>query len=122
MLGAGMRQAGILAAGAIYALEHHRSRLSDDHENARLFAGELRSVIEGTTATVQEPETNIVNIDLKATEGTKVIALAKADGVLVGAILPTRLRAVFHLDVGSSDAVHGARLLGRAIQTACGAT
>jgi hypothetical protein len=59
---------------------------------------------------------------LKATEGTTVTALAKSSGVLVGAIVPTRLRAVFHLDVDRNAAVQGARILGRAIQTACGRT
>jgi threonine aldolase len=122
MLGAGMRQSGIIAAAALYALEHHRTRLSDDHENAKLFASELRGLTAGTNVTVPEPETNIVTVDLKATEGTTVTALAKSSGVLVGAIVPTRLRAVFHLDVDRNAAVQGARILGRAIQTACGRT
>jgi threonine aldolase len=120
MLGAGMRQSGILAAAAHHALRHHRARLVDDHENAKLFASELRGVATAPGVTVQEPETNIVNVDLSADAARQAIALAKENGVLVGAILPTRLRAVFHLDVTRDDAATGARTLGRAIQTACG--
>jgi threonine aldolase len=120
MLGAGMRQSGILAAAALYALQHHRSRLAEDHEHARLFAKELRTLADGSRATVQEPETNIVNIDLPAEAARNVTTLAKESGVLVGAILPTRLRAVLHLDVTRAAAIEGARSIGRAIRTALG--
>jgi threonine aldolase len=117
MLGAGMRQAGILAAGALYAVQNHRARLADDHEHAKLFAKELRALMTIAGVTVQDPETNIVNIDLSADAAQKAIVLAKERGVLVGPILPTRLRAVFHLDVGRADALEGARALARAITT-----
>jgi len=70
--------------------------------------------------TVFEPETNIVNIDLSADAGKKVSAAAKDKGVLISAILPTRLRAVFHLDVSQSSALDAARTLGTAIQSECG--
>jgi threonine aldolase len=118
MLGAGMRQAGILAAGALHAVQNHRARLADDHEHARLFAKELRSLVTLAGVAVQEPETNIVNIDLSADAARKAIALAKESGVLVGTILPTRIRAVFHLDVPRSAAVEAARVLARALQAA----
>lgn len=120
MLGAGMRQSGILAAAALFALEHHRKRLPEDHEHARLFAKELRD-FAGAEVNVHEPETNIVNIDMAAEPAKKVVALAKEIGVLVGLIMPTRVRAVFHLDAGRSEAIEGARMLGRAIQAVCGA-
>jgi threonine aldolase len=122
MLGAGMRQSGILAAGALFALQNHRNRLIEDHENAKLFVKELRTIVTATGVTVQEPETNIVNIDVPAEPARRVIVLAKEKGLLVGPILPTRLRAVFHLDVDRAAALEGARILGRCIQTACRAT
>jgi threonine aldolase len=117
MLGAGMRQSGILAAGALYAVQNHRTRLADDHEHARLFAKELRSLVTVAGVGVQEPETNIVNIDLAAEPARKAIALAKENGVLVGTILPTRIRAVFHLDVPRASALEAARTLARALTT-----
>src|SRR5882672_3349343 len=64
MLGAGMRQVGVLAAAALYALGNHRSRLIEDHEHAKLFTRELRGAIENTRASAVDPETNIVNIDV----------------------------------------------------------
>jgi threonine aldolase len=118
MLGAGMRQAGILAAGALHAVQHHRARLADDHEHARLFAKELRSHLSLGGASVQDPETNIVNIDLPAEPAKKAIALAKEQGLLVGLILPTRVRAVFHLDVPRDAALRGAQILARALTDA----
>jgi len=119
MLGAGMRQAGILAAGALYALEHHRARLVEDHEHAKLFAKELRAQAPASVH-VQEPETNVVNIDSTAEVTQKTIVVAKENGVLVGAIHTTRLRAVFHLDVSRASALEGARALARALTAACG--
>jgi threonine aldolase len=119
MLGAGMRQAGILAAGALYAVQHHRARLADDHEHAKLFAKELRGLLSSAAVTVQDPETNIVNIDLPAGPAAKAIALAKEKGVLVGTILPTRIRAVFHLDIARPSALDAARTLARALEVAC---
>jgi len=119
MLGAGMRQSGILAAAALHAIHNHRGRLPDDHEHAKLFALELRACTTTGSVVVQEPETNIVNVDMRADVARKVIALGKENGVLVGSILPTRVRAVFHLDVSRDGAIAGARALGRAIQATC---
>jgi threonine aldolase len=119
MLGAGMRQVGILAAAALYAIGNHRSRLTEDHEHAKLFARELRGSTDIKDVTVAEPETNIVNIDLPEALAQEVVSTAKENGVLVGAILPTRLRAVFHLDVNREGALGAARALAQAIQVAC---
>jgi threonine aldolase len=112
-----MRQSGILAAGALYAVQNHRGRLADDHEHAKLFANELRALLTVAGVTVQEPETNIVNIDLPAEPARRAILLAKERGVLVGPMLATRLRAVFHLDVTRAAALEGARTLARALET-----
>jgi threonine aldolase len=121
MLGAGMRQAGILAAGALYAVAHHRDRLAEDHEHARIFAQKLRAGIDAPEVTVAAPETNIVSIDLPAKTADVAIAKAKENGLLLGTIFPTRLRAVFHLDVSRAEAEKAAETLARALKAACAA-
>jgi threonine aldolase len=97
-LGGGMRQVGILAAAALYALDHHVDRLPEDHRRARRLA-ELANDVPGLRAT--EPETNIVMIDIEIPgldAGTAAARLA-AEGVLLVPFGPSRLRAVTHLDV-----------------------
>lgn len=95
-LGGGMRQAGILAAAGLWALDHNLARLGEDHENAILLASRLRASGLGA----QEPETNLVFVDLPG--GIGAVALAarlKEKGVLVGNDGERRLRLVTHLDV-----------------------
>jgi threonine aldolase len=113
-LGGGMRQAGILAAGALHALAHHRARIAEDHANARVFAG----IIAGREGIHVEPaaiETNIVNVDLDAS-ATLVATRARALGLAVNASGPRRLRAVTHLDVSRQDAERAAEILVSAVQ------
>jgi len=97
-LGGGMRQAGILAAAGLYALEHHRERLAVDHANARLL-GELAAQIPGLS--VIPPETNIVMIDIAEPLPDAVTLLARLEtlGIRMTSFGPRRLRAVTHLDV-----------------------
>ena len=90
-LGGGMRQAGILAAAGLYALDHHLDRLADDHANAARLAGGLG---------VAEPPTNIVMI--KVSDAKAYAERAAAQGVLVAAFTPTVVRAVTHLDVDAA--------------------
>ena len=93
-----MRQAGILAAAGIYALEHHVDRLPEDHANARRLADGLRDRgfdVDGT------PETNMVMLRIPDTE--TFLEAAAEKGVLMGAIGSGRVRAVTHIDVGTSD-------------------
>jgi len=118
MLGAGMRQAGILAAGAHYALDHHLAWLARDHAHARLFAERLGALTRRTVATVIVPETNIVNIELACIDGGRVTALARERGVLVGTAAARLLRAVFHLDIDASAAEAAATRLAEAIGVA----
>lgn len=94
-LGGGMRQSGIIAAGALYGLEHNLQRLPDDHAAARALAGELNDV---PSLRVVEPDTNIVMIDLPAPVAGEVVAAALTRGVRVSAWSPSRIRAVTHLD------------------------
>ena len=106
MLGGGMRQAGVLAAAAQHALDHHLLRLVHDHAHARLLAEGLRA-LRGLT--VAEPQTNIVFVDLSADQAVLLQARLPALGVLVGAVSGgagpglARLRLVTHLDVSGDD-------------------
>jgi len=100
LLGGGMRQAGVLAAAALYALEHHIERLHEDHANARLLAQGLASIGPFRPNT---PQTNIVVIDLlRGTPEEWVAAFAEA-GVLAVPFGRGRVRMVTHLDVSAAD-------------------
>jgi threonine aldolase len=98
MYGGGMRQAGVLAAAGLYALEHHRDRLRDDHRNARRLADALEAL--GMPPETQ-PETNIV-IFRVSNDGDFRRAAAER-GVLLSASGPGRVRAVTHLDISTAD-------------------
>jgi len=89
-LGGGMRQVGVLAAACLYALDHHLPRMGEDHENAQLLAERLGV----DPASV---ETNMVV--LEDVEAPVLAEAAKAQGVLVSQVSPTRVRLVTHLDV-----------------------
>ncbi len=100
--GGAMRQSGIVAAGALYALDHHVERLRTDHENARILYESLESV-EGLEC--EAPETNMVFIDVSALERTaeELDRSFQEHGMRMCPIGPYRLRAVTHLDVSRSD-------------------
>jgi threonine aldolase len=98
MLGGGMRQAGVIAAGALHALEHHVRRLAEDHANARRLAEGLQG-LPGVTA--QPPQTNILFVDLAPEKSTGVVERLAAAGVLCTGLY--RLRFVTHLDVSAQD-------------------
>jgi threonine aldolase len=98
--GGAMRQAGIIAAGGVYALRHHVERLADDHANARRLAEGLAG-IPGISIDPATVETNIVFFDVAGTgldAGDWAAALLER-GVRVGPSSATRIRAVTHLDV-----------------------
>jgi threonine aldolase len=99
MLGGGMRQAGILAAAARYALDHQVQRLADDHALAQRLADGLQGL---PGLTVEPPETNIVFADVAGDRADGLIAHLKARGVLATGLY--RLRFVTHLDV-DADAI-----------------
>jgi len=109
-LGGGMRQSGILTAAALYALDHHLSRIGEDHEHARLLAARLADC---PGVRVAEPETNIVMIDLTrpADSSAAVIPKLAQAGVLVVPFGPRRLRAVTHRDVSRVDVQRGAEII-----------
>ncbi len=102
MFGGGMRQAGIIAAGALYALEHNIERLAEDHANAKRLATALADM-PGVSIDPVGVETNIVYFDVDAalcTAGSLCEALRER-GVWMLPVAPQRLRAVTHLDVSS---------------------
>ena len=104
MFGGALRQAGIVAASAIYALENNVDRLVEDHDNARLLA-ELLSQVDGIDVSVEDTESNLVFFEVDSELGTAVqlqMAL-KERGVLVGPMGGQRMRAATHLDVTRSD-------------------
>ena len=99
MLGGGMRQAGIIAAAGVHALEHGIERLAEDHDNARRLAEGLRG-LPGVRLQ-REPETNIVLFSVDDVDD--FVPEIRARGVLINAIGPDVLRAVTHLDVSTAD-------------------
>ena len=101
LLGGGMRQAGIIAAGALHAIRHHVARLSDDHANARLLAEGLADG-RRMRCDPEQVETNIVfGSVLDGTPVDELIAEMAGVGVLCGALDRQTVRFVTHLDVGS---------------------
>jgi len=94
MVGGGMRQAGILAAAALHALDHHVDRLAEDHANAARLAEGLAGL---PGLTVEPPQTNIVFADLQGDRAAGLMEHLKSRGVLATGLY--RLRFVTHLDV-----------------------
>lgn len=102
MFGGGMRQAGILAAAALYALEYHRERLAEDHARARRLAGVLAE-LPSAAIDPAEVETNLVYFRVTRRPAAEVVADLKAEGVWVLASGPDRIRAVPNLNVTAAD-------------------
>ena len=102
VFGGGMRQAGILAAGAIHALDHHIQRLADDHANARKLGDGLRQI---PGVRVDAIDTNLVYFHLSPGPLTAKELVARLDrrGVLMHNTGPYSLRAVTHMDVDAGD-------------------
>ncbi|HZB89442.1 MAG TPA: GntG family PLP-dependent aldolase [Terracidiphilus sp.] len=110
-LGGGMRQAGVLAAAGLIALEQMPKRLHEDHANAKLLAEALMHM-EGVTIDPATVETNIVIF--KLTNGMKpadLVARLKARGILVGAVGPESVRLVTHNDVNRAACLAAAEAL-----------
>jgi threonine aldolase len=112
--GGGMRQAGIIAAGALYALEHNIPRLKEDHEKAKYLAAEI-SKLRGFQVDLSTVQTNIVIIDVEKTGKTpeEILTVLKASGVLLTLGTYTSVRAVTHLDVSFDEVKRGADVFSR---------
>jgi threonine aldolase len=98
IIGGGMRQAGILAAAALYALENNTKRLKEDNDKAKYFATEI-SKIKEISINLDKVHTNIVIFANSKYQKSELIAKLKEKGVLISAGSFENLRAVFHLDV-----------------------
>jgi threonine aldolase len=111
-LGGGMRQAGVLAAAGLIALEDMRSRLSEDHGNARMLADGV-SNLPGVELEPAKVVTNIVIFDIGGArlKPAELLAQAKSDGVLVSGVGGTRIRLVTHYDVTREDCVKALKVL-----------
>ncbi len=115
-MGGGMRQAGILAAAGLIALEEGPKRLADDHANARLLAEALEST-RGVSIDLAAVETNIVVFRLAAGQGAADLAKRlKARGVLAGAFGPDAIRLVTHRDVSRDQCIDAAEILTEEIE------
>jgi len=104
MVGGGLRQAGILAAAGIYALDHHVDRLKEDHDNAKRLALGLKE-IRGIAVNPDHVETNIIIFGVAGTGMTSpaVRDAMKNEGVLMNALPGNEIRVVTHLDVTRDD-------------------
>ncbi|MBV9553388.1 MAG: aminotransferase class I/II-fold pyridoxal phosphate-dependent enzyme [Alphaproteobacteria bacterium] len=112
--GGAMRQAGILAAAGLYALDHNLPRLAEDHANARLIAERI-AACRGVRLDLATVQTNIVVWQMEdgAPAPPAIAAAAKDVGVLVSALGPRTLRAVTHLDVSAEQCRQAADRLAR---------
>ncbi len=111
-LGAGWRQAGVLAAAGLYAVRNNVERLAEDHANARAIAETLADAVPGAVAP-DEVETNIVVVDVSGLDKPvpRIVAQAKDQGVLIGGVGATVLRIVTHLDASAADCRKAAETL-----------
>ena len=102
--GGTMRQTGILAGSANYALDHHLDRLQEDHQHAKLLAEGLEA-INGITCNVENTETNLIffDIDPRIGEGPAFCRQLWSEGVLAEALDPQRVRFVTHLGVSTEQ-------------------
>lgn len=111
-----MRQAGIVAAAGIYALENHVDRLAVDHENARAFCREIAQ-IPGIKLIFDHCPTNLVFFDVSETgmDAATVAEKLLAHDVRIGAMGPYRMRAVTHLDINWEQLSEAAKALRKVV-------
>jgi threonine aldolase len=111
-----MRQAGIVAAAGLYALDHHVDRLADDHARARTLAEALDAA--GVPVDLEQVETNFVQVGVQPLGLERGEAIARLQSVGVGLSStphPTVLRAVTHLEIGDEDITRASELIPEAL-------
>ena len=120
LFGGAMRQAGVVAAAALYALDHHVERLAEDHARARRLGEGLAAA--GLAVDLDALETNFVGIGLEPTGLDDVTALARLreHGTLLGDLRPGVLRAALHLDVSDDDVERAVQVIPQALGVAVG--
>ncbi len=101
-LGGGIRQAGVLAAAGLIALEEMTERLKDDHANARMMAEKI-AICDGVEVDLESVQTNIVFFRMKNGGAPELVADLKKDGILCSAIGSDSVRLVTHYDVSRED-------------------
>jgi threonine aldolase len=114
-LGGGMRQAGVIAAAGLIALEEMPSRLHEDHANALMLAGAVAGC-DVAKIELDMVQTNIVIFKLKEGDAAEVVAGLKREGVLCSAIGPQTVRLVTHFDVSRSDCERAAEIIEKALR------
>jgi len=121
LFGGGMRQVGVIAAGALYALEHHVTRLAEDHANAQRLGDAIRA-IDGLELRPEKVETNLViyRVDPRLGTAAEFSARLKRHGVLISAFGGQLMRAVTHLDVSDADIKRAGEVLREAAREAAG--
>jgi threonine aldolase len=115
MIGGALRQAGIVAAGALYALDHHVERLAMDHDNARTLARGLAD-IPGIEIDPSDVETNIVVF--RVSDARALCTQLAVNGVIMGALDERTVRAVTHLDVNAEDIACALEVVGSTLAAA----
>lgn len=110
--GGGWRQAGILAAAGLYALENNIERLAQDHAAARALASSLAEAAPAAL-NVEGVETNIVVIETGSMPAAQVVAAAREAGVAISAVGAHQVRAVTHLDVSHDESVLAGDIIGK---------
>ncbi len=118
-MGGAMRQAGMIAAAGLYALEHHIDRLAEDHENARRFADRVTRC-DGVALMHPPVETNLVFLNVAGTgvNAEAIEARLEEQGINVGAFSPTVIRVVTHLDVDRTQVQEAASAFVEAVEAA----
>jgi threonine aldolase len=109
VIGGGWRQAGVLAAAALYALDHNVERLAQDHENAAVFADLVHE--RAPKAITRRPQTNIVVMETGSRSADAVVAAAQAGGVRLSEVSDHTVRAVTHLDVSAAECQTAGKLV-----------
>lgn len=117
MLGGGMRQAGIIAAAGIVAVEKMSKRLQGDHDNALLLAKGLNS-IKGVSVNVDKVQTNLIMVDFSGArlKGTQVAERLKADGILINGSASSVVRFATHYYIGEEEVQRTIESVGKAVK------
>ena len=112
VFGGGMRQAGVLAAAALYALDHHVERLAEDHRNAQVIAAAIADT-PGLRLDPPEVETNLIwfHVDPELGTAKELAAAFRARGVLIHTGGGQTMRACTHLDISADQAARAAEVI-----------
>ena len=114
-----MRQAGVLAAAALYALENNFERLAEDHDNASRLAQRLAGM-PGIEVDLDSVQTNIIMARLPVIGADDLVEELRQRGVLIHAITPDSIRLVTHLDLSAADVDRASSIIDRTLSELVG--